>query len=96
MHIRPNQLDPSIQLDALHSAQKAAAKVAAARIRKKLSEFESDAAGEAGEAYVVEVESEQNSREQSPKSKQHEANRNRRGRVPDSSDSGDHAVSDWV
>jgi hypothetical protein len=39
MHIRPNQLEPSIQLDAIHSAQKAAAKVAAARIRKKLSEL---------------------------------------------------------
>jgi hypothetical protein len=96
MHIRPNQLDPNIQLDALHSAQKAAGKAAAARIRKKLSEFASEPAGEAGEAYVVEAESEQNSREQSPKSKESEASRNRRGRPPDSSDSDDHTVSGWA
>ena len=96
MHIRPNQLDPNLQLDALHSAEKAAAKDRAERTRKKLSEFASEVAGEAREAYVVEVQSEQGSSERQPKNKENEANRNRRGRPPDSDKSGDHAVSDWV
>lgn len=100
MQIRPNQIDPNIQLDALHAAEKAAVKAAAARTRRKLSEFASEVAGEAGEAYIVEVDSEQNSHELQPGNRQNEANRNRRGRSPnsseDSSEADDHAVSDWA
>lgn len=58
MHIRPQQLDPNLQLEALHSAQRAAAKAAAARTRKKLSESASEIAAQADEAYVVEIEAE--------------------------------------
>lgn len=64
MHIHPNQISPNAQLDALQSAQKAAATAAAARTRKKLMESASKLAGDAAsEAFVVEVESHEDSQE---------------------------------
>lgn len=92
MHIRPNQLDPNIQLDALHSAQKAAA----ARTRKKLSESASEILAEADAAYVVEVEAEQHSHEQRARNTQLETGRAKKANAPDPGNSDNHAVSDWA
>ncbi len=65
MHVRANQINPNAQLDALYSAQKAAAKRETARTRKKLSEFASELAGEAesGEACIVRLEGREESQE---------------------------------
>jgi hypothetical protein len=62
MHIHPNQINPNAQMDGAQSAQRAQAKAEAARTRKKLIESASALAGEASvEAYIVEVESDEDS-----------------------------------
>jgi hypothetical protein len=67
MHIRPSQINPNIQLDAMYAAEKAAAKQEAERTRKKLMEFASKLAGESesGEASIVEIGAREESREES-------------------------------
>jgi hypothetical protein len=93
MHIHPNPFNPQAQLDALQSAQKAAANAEAARTRKKLMESASKLAGEAvDEAFVVEVESREDSRKdgrrrRKPNRKQDES------RDPTEEN---HSVSDWA
>jgi nitrogen fixation protein NifU and related proteins len=52
MHIHASQINPNAQLDALYAAEKASASKETERTRKKLSEFASALAGEAGEACV--------------------------------------------
>jgi hypothetical protein len=94
MHIHPNQINPNVQLDASYAAEKATAKAAAERTRRKLMESASELAGDtAEEGYVLEVES-QEERTKYPK----EGNWLRRGekrRRPDSLDE-DHTVSNWA
>jgi hypothetical protein len=93
MHIHPNQFNPQAQLDALQSAQKAAANAEAARTRKKLMESASKLAGEAAtEAFVVEVESREDSQNggrqrRRPSGKQEET----QDRAEEN-----HSVSDWA
>jgi len=48
MHVHANQINPNAQLDALYAAERARAKKETEGIRKKLSEFASALAGEAG------------------------------------------------
>jgi hypothetical protein len=91
MHIHPNQFNPQAQLDAMQSAQKSAASAEAARTRKKLMESASKLTGEAAsEAFVVEVESE----EDSPKG----GLRRRRQKKEEAQDGAEenHSVSDWA
>jgi hypothetical protein len=100
MHIHANQINPNAQLDASYAAEKAAAKKETERTRKKLSEFASALAGEAGEACVVRVGANQESREHAKPPSQPAAGRRKR-------DSGDKAkqadsqpatqsISDWA
>lgn len=63
MHVHASQINPNAQLDALHSAEKAAAKKETERTRKKLSVFASALAGEASDACLVKVGSNEESRE---------------------------------
>lgn len=58
MHAHAKLINPNAQLDALYSAERAAAKREATRTRKKLLEFASEIAAEAesGEACVVRLE----------------------------------------
>jgi hypothetical protein len=88
MHIRPNQPNPNIQLDALHAAEKAAAKAEAARTRRKLQEFASELDGE---AYVVEVEA----HEEQPGNPRRQGSPQKKKEAADSLPE-DHAVSDWA
>ncbi len=88
MHIRPNQMNPNIQLDAMYAAEKAAAKAEAARTRRKLQEFASELDGE---AYVVEVDSQ----EEQPRNPCQQGNPQKKKEAPDSPPE-DHAVSDWA
>jgi len=93
MHIHANQFNPQAQLDALQSAQKAAANAEVERTRKKLMESASKLAGEAAfDAFVVEVESREDSQmsggqRQRPSRKQEE--------MRDQGE-GEHSVSDWA
>lgn len=65
MHIRPSQVNPNIQLDAMYAAEKAAAKQEAERTRKrkKLMEVASKLAAESGEASIVEIGAREESHE---------------------------------
>ncbi|HEY1660505.1 MAG TPA: hypothetical protein VGG14_19295 [Candidatus Sulfotelmatobacter sp.] len=93
MHIHPNQINPNAQLDSLQSAQKAAAATAAARTRKRLMEAASKLAGEAAsEAFVVDVESNEDSREGDHR------RRKPGGKGNDAEDRAEenHSVSDWA
>jgi hypothetical protein len=96
MHIHPNQINPAVQLDALRSTEKAAANAAAARTRKKLTESASELAGEAAsEAFVVEVESQENPDEENPR---RQKNQNSGGKAAETQDleADNHSVSDWA
>jgi hypothetical protein len=98
MHIRPNQTHPSVQLDAMYAAEKSAAKAEAAQTRKKLMELASELSAEAGEAYVVQVESREEPREREKKQYGH----NRRYKpeaepeAEEDTTEDDHSVSDWA
>lgn len=48
MHVHTNQINPNAQLDALYTADRAAANREAARTRKRLSEFASKLVAELG------------------------------------------------
>jgi hypothetical protein len=96
MHIHPNQTNPSAQLDALNSAEKAAANAAAASTRKKLLEHASKISGDAAaeEAYIVQVESREESQPQRQNS-QHKNSEKQEVKNPQE-DEEDHSVSDWA
>jgi hypothetical protein len=95
MHIHPNQTNPSAQLDALYSAEKAAAKAAAASTRKKLLEHASEISGDAEEAYVVQVESREESQPHPQRQNAHKILGKKRGVSNPEEEEEDHSVSDW-
>ena len=96
MHIHPNQVNPNAQLDALYSAEKTAAKAAAERTRRKLMESASEISGEAvEEAYVVQVESEEESQEHPTRQDRRLTGENQKQESGDQNNT-DHFVSDWA
>jgi hypothetical protein len=96
MHVHANPINPNAQLDALYSAQKAAAKREAAGVRKKLTEFASELAGEAesGEACVVKIEGREESQEQA-KSPHQQGSAKKQKERPHPEDA-DNSISDWA
>jgi hypothetical protein len=94
MRVHSNQINPYAPLDALRSAEKAAAKKEAARTRKKLSEFPSKLAGEA-EGYVVEVGAREESREQA-KGRDQRQSSGKAGKKQASGERADTSISDWA
>lgn len=94
MHIRPNQTDPNVQVDALYAAQKAAAKREVERTRKKLLEFASELAGEAdsGEDCIVRLDArdEGQTRQNLPR----QAKRKKENKAENSEDA--KSISDWA
>jgi hypothetical protein len=96
MHVNANPINPNAQLDALYSAQKAAAKREAAGVRKKLSEFASEVAGEAesGEACVVKLEGREESQEQAKPPRQQGSGKKQKER-PRAEDAVN-SISDWA
>lgn len=98
MHIHPNQINPNAQLDALCASEKAAAKVEAARTRKKLLESTSKLAGEAAsdDAYVLEVDSNEESQDQAKPRNQPSQHGLKKQEGPSDSENGNHSVSDWA
>lgn len=97
MHIHANPINPNSQLDALYSAQRAAAKREAENTRKKLSEFASELAGEAEaeQGCVVRLGEREESEEQTKRQNlPSPGNRKKQDRAePDGADS---TVSDWA
>jgi hypothetical protein len=77
MHVRPSQINPNAQMDALYAAERAAARREAESTRKKLLEFASELAGEAGseEGCVVKL----GAYEESEESGEHAEEKNQRG-----------------
>ena len=95
MHVHPNQINPTIQTDALYAAERAAAKREAERTRKKLLEFASELAGEAdsGEACVVRLGAREESQEQA---KHQKPNARKKQKEPTDTEDADRAISDWA
>jgi hypothetical protein len=96
MHVHANAMNPNVQMDALYAAQRAAGKEAAARIRKKLSEFASELAGEAdsGEACVVKLAAREETEEQRKRQDQKSGGQTRKDRAD--SEQVDRSISDWA
>jgi hypothetical protein len=96
MHVHANQINPNVQLDALYSAQRAAAKQEAARTRKKLSEFASELAGEpeSGEACVVKLEGREDSQEETKR--QNPQGGGKKQEDPTDVEGADRSISDWA
>jgi hypothetical protein len=96
MHVHANPINQYAQLDALYSAQRAAAKREAARTRKKLSEFASELAGEAEaeEASVVRLEGDGESQEETKRQNLPGSGKKREGRC--SAERADNSISDWA
>ena len=94
MRVHGNQINPYAQMDALRSADKAAARKEAVRTRKKLSEFASKLAGEA-EGYVVEVGAREESREQAKGQDQRQSG-GTAGKKQASTERADRSISDWA
>jgi|HubBroStandDraft_4_1064222.scaffolds.fasta_scaffold479829_2 hypothetical protein len=95
MHVHANPINLNAQLDSLYSAQKAEAKKEAANIRKKLSEFASELAGEAdgGEGAIVKLGAREESEEQTPPQKPQDAEKKRGAQNAGDAAS---AISDWA
>jgi hypothetical protein len=94
MHIHPSQITPNTQLDATYAAEKAAAKAAIERTRRKLMESASELAGEAAaeEAYVLEVESQDDPTYSKKRNLPHrDVNRQAASSLDE-----DHSLSDWA
>jgi hypothetical protein len=96
MHVHANQPNPNIQLNTLYAAEKAEAKRETERTRKKLMEFASVLAGEAGEACVVKLEAHDESQEQGKGDRQNENRSRKKQNEPVSPDAGDGFISDWA
>jgi hypothetical protein len=94
MRVHGHQINPYAQLDALRSAEKAAAKKEAARTRKKLLEFASKLAGEA-EGYVVEVGAREESREQAKGQDQRQSG-GKREKKQAGAERANTSISDWA
>ncbi len=97
MRVHANQSNPNIQLDAMYAAQKAAAKRETARTRKKLMEFASELAGEAGgEGCVVRLgEREQSLSDAKEQGPQNPRNRKRRNESL-AAEAVKGSISDWA
>ena len=98
MHIRPSQVNPNIQLDAMYAAEKAAAKREAERTRKKLMEFASKLAGdsEASEASIVEIGAREESHEESRQREQQERVDPQKPKDETDSHDAERYLSDWA
>lgn len=98
MHIRPSQVNPNIQLDAMYAAEKAAAKQEAERTRKKLMKFASKLAGESesGEASIVEIEAREESDEKSGQQEQQEMVDPQKPKDETDSQDAERYLSDWA
>ncbi len=98
MHIRPSQVNPNIQLDAMYAAEKAAAKQEAERTRKKLMEFASKLTGESesGEASIVEIEAREESREESSQQERQDKIERQKLKDETESDLAERYLSDWA
>ncbi len=97
MHVHSSQINPNAQLDAMYSAQKAAAKQEAERTRKKLAEFASRLAGEAAsEDFIVKLDESNDSDKN--KDRQDEQNSAEEFKQPAAADStpANNIISDWV
>jgi hypothetical protein len=72
MHIRPSQINPNLQLEAMYAAEKTAAKREVERTRKKLMEFASKLSGEIGsdDGDVVQVGVREESQDESQENAQ--------------------------
>jgi hypothetical protein len=94
MHIHPNQINPKMQLDSLHAAEKAAAEREIERTRKKLLESASKLAGQADseEDCIVKL----GSRDQEQKQQSQEQSRRKKSTEQPSSENADNSISDWA
>lgn len=93
MHVRANQINPNAQLDAMYTAQKAAAKRETERTRKKLLEFASEVAGEAeGEDCAVKLGAREDSQEEAKHQLQDPPNRKKEDPGSEKTVS----ISDWA
>lgn len=95
MHVHANQINPNAELDALYSAERAAAKREAANTRKKLLEFASELAGEADseDACVVRLGAREESQEHT---KQWDQPNRKKQRARADSEDVDSSISDWA
>jgi hypothetical protein len=98
VHIRPSQVNPNIQLDAMYAAEKAAAKREAEHTRKKLMQFASKLAGESesGEASIVEIGAREESREESRQREQQDATDPQKPKAETDSQDAERYLSDWA
>jgi len=96
MHVHANQINPNAQLDALSSAQRAAAKQEAARTRKKLAEFASEVAGEADseDGCVVKLGAREEAEEQAQR--QNLPRRRKEERERAGAEEATRSISDWA
>jgi hypothetical protein len=95
MRVHANQVNPNAQLDALYAAERAAAKRAAERTRKKLLEFASELAGEADSgACVVRLGTREESQE-SPRRQEQPGSGKKPEEGKDSAEA-DKSISDWA
>jgi hypothetical protein len=92
MHVHANQINPNAQLDALYAAEKAAAKRAAERTRKKLSEFASKLSAEMGFAVTPGPDEHSQGR---PQQQNHPNNRGTRVEQPNARNA-NNSISDWA
>lgn len=100
MHIHATQANAYAQLDALRSAQRAAARREAARVRKELLESASELAGESDSSDLIVMPTEERRDSQRRSKPQNEKNGRIRQKPAESSptDSEDPAshISDWA
>jgi hypothetical protein len=96
MHVHASQINPNAQLDALYAAEKAAAKKETERTRKKLSEFASALAGEAGEACVVRVGTNKESREHAKQADDRPKRESGNTTKQVDSERANESISDWA
>jgi hypothetical protein len=98
MHIRPNQLNPNAQLDAIYAAERAAAKRTAEGTRRKLLESASGLAGDADseEDCVVKLGSREESREQERQQDQRNQDGRKKQKQQSDAEETDGSISDWA
>jgi hypothetical protein len=96
MHVHANQVNPYAQLDAMYSAQKAAAKRSAEQTRRKLLEFASALARDAdSDACVVKLAAREEPQEH-PRQQNQQGRLNRHRQAELDSEGTDNSISDWA
>jgi hypothetical protein len=97
VHIRPSQINPNIQLDAMYAAEKAALKQEVERTRKKLMKAASKLAGESepGEASIVEIGAREESQEEAGRRDRHTVDPQKAKDEANSHDV-ERSLSDWA